>query len=61
MRDISYGFEAINHRYSVLGGEPENIPDEHKVDLSRYLVDIFGLKYIGHPRFQKLIELNKIT
>lgn len=61
MRDINYGFEAIEHRYSVLGGVPEQISDEKKVDLSRYLVDIFGLRYIGHPRFQKLIELNSIT
>ncbi|MFC6331954.1 hypothetical protein ACFP56_04905 [Paenibacillus septentrionalis] len=46
MRDINYGFEAIDHRYSVLGGVPEQISDEKKVDLSRYLVDIFGLRYI---------------
>ncbi|MDR7317831.1 hypothetical protein [Brevibacillus nitrificans] len=61
MRDINYGFEAIEHRFSVLGGTAVTINDEKKIDLSRYLVDIYGLKYIGHPRFQKLVEFNKIT
>jgi hypothetical protein len=61
MRDINFGFEAIEHRYSVLGGTPEQINDEKKIDLSRYLVEIYGLRYIGHPRLQKLIELNHIT
>lgn len=61
MRDINYGFEALDHRYSVLGGAPEAISDDNKVDLSRYLVDIYGLRYIGHPRFQKIIEHNNIT
>jgi len=56
MRDINYGFEAIDHRYSVLGGTPEIISDDNKIDLSRYLVDIFGLRYIAHPRFQKIIK-----
>ncbi|NKI19730.1 hypothetical protein HFN20_00510 [Paenibacillus dendritiformis] len=61
MRDINYGFEALDHRFAVLGGTPESISDDNKVDLSRYLVDIYGLRYIGHPRFQKIIEKNNIT
>ncbi len=61
MRDINYGFEAIEHRFSVLGGKPISVDDSNKVDLSRYLVDIFGLKYIEHPRLESLINLNKIT
>ncbi|WP_410771964.1 hypothetical protein [Fontibacillus sp. BL9] len=61
MRDINYGFEALDHRFSVLGGVSEAISDDNKVDLSRYLVDIYGLRYIGHPRFQKIIERNNIT
>ena len=61
MRDINYGFEAISHRYSVLGGMPETINDESKIDLARVLVGIYGLNYIGHPRLEKLVEKNGIT
>lgn len=61
MRDINYGFEAIEHRYSVLGGIPESISDSNKFDLSRLLIDIFGRRYIGHPRLESLMNFNKIT
>lgn len=61
MRDINYGFPAIEHRYKVLKGKPEELDENRKFDLSRALVVIFGNKYIGHPRLVKLMELNHIT
>lgn len=61
MRDENYGFGAIELRFQILGGTPIVISDEKKVDLARLLVDIYGVGYIGHPRLQKLIELNHIT
>mgnify|MGYP002624838986 CR=1 FL=1 len=61
MRDINYGFKAIEHRFSVLGGKPCKIPDIKKVDLARLLIDCYGVNYVGHPRMEKLIELNKIS
>lgn len=61
MRDINYGFQAIEHRFSVLGGEPYKIPDANKIDLSRELINCYGIGYIGHPRMEKLLEKNKIT
>lgn len=60
MRDINYGFAAIDHRYQVLKGTPVIIDDAKKFDLSRILIDIYGVAYIGHPRLEKLIEKNKI-
>lgn len=60
MRDINYGFQAIDHRFSVLGGKSITIPDSQKFDLARKLVDIYA-NYADHPRLEKLIELNKIT
>ncbi len=60
MRDISYGFKAIEHRFSVLGGDPHKIPDEKKIDIARLLIDCYGVGYIDHPRMQKLIEYNSI-
>lgn len=60
MRDINYGFQAIDHRYSVLQGNPVGIPDFQKFDLARKLKDIYA-DYADHPRLEKLIELNEIT
>lgn len=61
MRDVNYGFAAIEHRYRVLGGIPVQVTEDRKFDLSRALVDIYGVAYIGHPRLETLIDLNKIT
>ncbi|HEY0020460.1 MAG TPA: hypothetical protein VGC13_29450 [Longimicrobium sp.] len=61
MRDINYGFLAIEHRYRVLGGDPLSIDDSRKYDLSRLLVGRYGVQYIGHPRLESLLEKNKIT
>ena len=39
MRDINYGFEAIENRFRVLGGAPTTIIDEKKFDIARILID----------------------
>jgi hypothetical protein len=50
MRDINYGFAAIEHRHRVLGGQPVVIEDDRKIDLARLLIDIYGVGYAAHPR-----------
>ena len=60
MRDINYGFKAIEHRYSVLGGTPYKISDDRKIDLARILIQCYGVGYIDHPRMEKLLEYNNI-
>jgi hypothetical protein len=61
MRDISYGFEAIEHRFLVLQGTPVHIEDNLKFDLARLLVDIYRSRYIGHSRLERLVDKNSIT
>lgn len=61
MRDINYGFPALEHRFKILGGEPVEIDESKKFDLSRALVAIYGNAYISHPRIEKLMEKNRIT
>ena len=61
MRDVNYGFAAIEHRYRVLGGTALQISEDRKFDLSRALVDLYSAQYIGHPRLESLLEKNKIT
>jgi len=61
MRDVNYGFAAIEHRFRVLGGTPIQIAEDRKFDLARAMVDLYGVGYIGHPRLESLIKKNKIT
>lgn len=63
MRDINYGFQAIEHRYKVLGGSPCLIHDSKKVDLPRLLISIYGVGYASHGesgRLHTLMALNKV-
>lgn len=60
MRDINYGFKAIEHRYEVLGGQPTTIEDTNKIDLARLLIQCYGVNYIEHPRMEKLLLFNNI-
>ena len=61
MRDVNYGFQAIEHRFKVLGGEPHVVDNNSKFDLPRLLSDIYGVTYIGHPRMKMLLEKNDIA
>ncbi|MBP2653314.1 MAG: hypothetical protein H6Q73_883 [Firmicutes bacterium] len=66
MRDIGYGFKAIEHRFMVLQNKkgktalPQKIPDTCKIDLSLLFVKKYGGRYIGDPRIVKLIEKNDL-
>ena len=60
MRDINYGFKAIEHRFSVLGGVPYKIPDSQKIDLARKFIECYGAGYVGHPRMKCILERNDI-
>lgn len=60
MRDVGFGFQAIEHRYRVLGGQPEIIADTNKHNLASLLIDIYSVRYAKHPRLTTLIGLNDI-
>ncbi|MEI7847869.1 MAG: hypothetical protein WCK35_18860 [Chloroflexota bacterium] len=61
MRDVSYGFQALAHRFQALGGKPVEIPEDKLFDLSKLLSEIYGNNYIGHQRLPNIIEKNNIT
>ena len=64
MRDSNYGFQAIEHRFRVLGGTDDElyiVDDKNKTDLARLLIDIHGLGYTGHPRLETLLKRNNIS
>lgn len=61
MRDINFGFEALQYRATVLGTKPFEIKDENKFDLARLLIDKYGKEYSNHPRLPSILEMNKIS
>jgi hypothetical protein len=61
MRDINYGFEALENRLVVLGGAPYHLQDENKFDLARLMIDKYAVKYIKHPRLINLVKRNNIS
>ncbi len=60
MRNINYGFAALEHRYKVLGGTPLEIHESCRRDLSLLLHRLYGDDYIEHPRLGSLIERNSL-
>lgn len=62
MRDINYGFEALQYRANVLGlTNIAEINDSNKFDLARLLIDKYGKKYSSHPRLPSIIKMNHIS
>lgn len=64
MRDVNFGFAALEHRYKVLKGNPYQVPDNKKLDLARAMVSIYSRSYAGHGgagRFLNICRFNKIT
>ncbi len=59
MRNSTFGFEHIEHRYRVLMGEdPPSIPVEVRINLNDELEIRYGSDYAAHPRQASLMILN---
>jgi len=59
MRNLTFGFEHLEHRYRVLGGgDAPVIPVERRLNLNDLLSDRYGSNYAGHPKLKSLMELN---
>jgi hypothetical protein len=61
MRGSNYGFQAIYHRYRILGGAPIILGESRMFDLAEILKSIYGSGYAPHPRLEKLCELNNLS
>jgi xanthosine utilization system XapX-like protein len=64
MRDSNYGFEAINNRIEILGGQPFDVADDFKYDLPRILGQIYTYGYEANKpkgRLLNLADRNNIT
>jgi hypothetical protein len=59
MRNLTFGFEHLEHRYRVLGGHyAPVIPVERRLNLNDLLSDRYGGEYAAHPKLKSLMELN---
>ncbi len=59
MRNITYGFEHIEHRYRTLTrSEPAVIPVEQRINLNDMLSERFGSRYANHPKMSDLMAMN---
>ncbi|MCX6021713.1 MAG: hypothetical protein NTZ05_08275 [Chloroflexi bacterium] len=61
MRDMNFGFPALEHRHRVLSGKPITIPDNKLFDLAVCLVEIHGPRYTKHPHLKSIMDLNGIS
>lgn len=59
MRNLTYGFEHLEHRYRALGGADATvIPVERRLNLNDLVADRFGSEYAKHPKLWSLMEMN---
>lgn len=59
MSNINYGFEALEHRYTILTNEEsKHINENNKYNLSRILKKKFGNDYVKDPKMKSLMQLN---
>ncbi len=59
MNNITYGFEALNHRYKVLTtNDASEVINTKKFNLSKMILGIYGSNCVDHPRMPNLMELN---
>lgn len=59
MRNLTFGFEHLEHRFRVLGGsDAPVIPVERRLNLNDLLSDRYGGKYADHPKMKTLMEMN---
>jgi hypothetical protein len=59
MRNLTFGFEHLEHRYRVLGrNNAPVIPVERRLNLNDILAGRYGGGYAAHPKMKSLMELN---
>lgn len=59
MRNLTFGFEHLEHRYRALGGaEAYVIAVERRLNLNDLIADRYGADYAQHPKMLSLMENN---
>jgi hypothetical protein len=59
MRNLTFGFEHLDHRYRALGGTDACvIAVERRLNLNDLIADRYGADYAKHPKMVSLMEQN---
>lgn len=59
MRNLTFGFEHLEHRYRALGRRDACvIAVEQRLNLNDLIADRYGAEYAQHPKMLKLMEQN---
>ena len=59
MRNLTFGFEHLEHRYRALGGTDAcTIAVERRLNLNDLIADRYGADYAKHPKMLSLMEQN---
>ena len=63
MCDSNFGFQAIEHRYTVLTrrNPPVKISDDHKLNISWLLSCLYGENYAENPKLLNLLMMNEMS
>jgi hypothetical protein len=61
MRDLTFGFAALEHRHARLGGSPYQLPEHQRHDLAIVTADIYGTDYLPRPHLKSLAARNGIS
>lgn len=61
MRDLTFGFQAIEHRYESLGGKPLRVDEHRRHDLALSMLRMYGENYAEHPILETLARKNNLS
>jgi hypothetical protein len=61
MRDLTFGFTALEHRYARLGGNPYILHEHQRCDLAIVTADVYGTEYLPRPHLKSLAQKNGIS
>ncbi len=61
MRDAMFGFEALAHRFAILGGSSTEISPQRRFNLAAILISAYTEKYSADPRLEKIAEKNNLS
>ncbi len=63
MINSQYGFQALAHRYQVLGGDASHVDlkEDARFNLADVLRVIYGPSYAPHHRLEHLVQMNNLT
>ena len=60
MRDLKFGFAALEHRFAVLGGQPAALHDHQLHDLAILAAEVHGSGYLPRPHLRHLAKRNAL-